>query len=64
VSDPKSEVDLFRERLRRMPDEELLRFSDAAQQMCSIKGAAEIYAMQLREARSEWQRRHPPKVGE
>jgi len=47
-----------------MPDEELVRFSEAAGYMCSPKAnlnkpAAPIFVLQLDEAQAEWRRRNP-----
>jgi hypothetical protein len=47
-----------------MPDSELLRFGQSAKRLCSpevnsSKPPIEAYALKLREAREEWQRRHP-----
>jgi hypothetical protein len=54
----------LRTRLQKMLDQELLRFGQAAKYMCS-PGAnfggppRQIFLIQLREVRSEWQRRNP-----
>ena len=59
-------VDLeeLRERLRKMSDEQLRRFSRAAQYMCSPaasggKPPREPFVIQLEEAKAEWGRRYP-----
>jgi len=57
-------LESLRTRLRKMSDQELLRFGQAAKYMCS-PGAnlgeppREIFLVQLREVRTEWQRRNP-----
>jgi hypothetical protein len=56
-------LDELRAHLARMTDTELLEFGTAAKHMLSRqahKGTPlETYAVQLREAREEWMRRHP-----
>ena len=56
-------LDELRARLARMTDTELLEFGTAVRHMLSRqahKGTPlEAYAVQLREARDEWKRRHP-----
>jgi hypothetical protein len=50
------------ERLREMPDEELIQFGKAARNLCRVKIVSPTphsFAMQLKEAREEWKRRHP-----
>jgi hypothetical protein len=54
-----SEVERLRERLRMMPDAELLQFCDAARILCAAKNPQKAFQVQLREARAEWMRRHP-----
>ena len=53
------DLDELRTRLRRMSDEELLRFGKAARFMCSDKSPRQVFVVQLEEARAEWKRRHP-----
>jgi hypothetical protein len=55
------ELDLaeLRTRLRRMSDEELLRFGKAAPFMCRDKSPRQVFVIQLEEARSARRRRHP-----
>jgi hypothetical protein len=55
------EIDLeeLRTRLRKMTDEDLLRFGKAARFMCRDKSPGQAFVIQLEEARSEWRRRHP-----
>lgn len=52
-----------RDRLRRMSDQELLKFGAAARYMCSRranmgKPPRPNFLLQLEEARAEWKRRH------
>ena len=59
-----SEIDLARQRLFKMSNAELLRFGVTAKYKCSQKLLSkhprlESIAMQLSEARAEWNRRHP-----
>jgi len=54
-----SEVERLRERLRMMPDSELLQFCDAARILCAAKNPQKAFEFQLKEARAEWRRRHP-----
>ena len=62
-------VDLveLRERLRKMSNEQLLRFGRAAQFMCSPganggKPPREPFVIQLEEAKAEWRRRNTVKA--
>jgi hypothetical protein len=53
-----------RARLRKMSDEDLLRFGRAAASLCRPDGnfghpPRRVFVEQLREARAEWLRRHP-----
>jgi len=53
-----------RTRLRKMSDEELLRFGRAAASLCRPEGnfghpPRAVFVEQLQEARVEWRRRHP-----
>jgi len=57
------DVEQLKERLRRMSDDELVRFGEAACYMCSPKAnlnkpALPIFALQLDEVRAEWRRRN------
>jgi hypothetical protein len=57
-------IDVEQLRLRKMTDQELLRFGQAARYMCSPyanmrKPPLEPSVIQLREARAEWRRRYP-----
>jgi hypothetical protein len=55
-------LESLRTRLRKMSDQELLRFGQAAKYMCS-PGAnfgeppRQVFLIQLREVRTEWERR-------
>jgi hypothetical protein len=58
------DLDALRSRLRKMDDAALLRFGHAARYMCSPTAnmgqpTREEFLVQLREARTEWQRRFP-----
>ena len=58
------DVEDLRERLRKMTDAELLRFGKDNRYMCSPyanlgKPPLEPFVIQLRDARTEWRRRHP-----
>lgn len=58
------ELEEIRARLRKMSDDELLRYGKAAKHMCEPEvnfggPPNEVYVTQLREARAEWRRRHP-----
>jgi hypothetical protein len=52
-----SEVERLRERLRMMPDGELLQFRDAARIVCGAEDLQKTFEVQLKEARAEWRRR-------
>jgi hypothetical protein len=57
------DLENLRDRLRKMSDDELLRFGKAAREMSkpetNFGKSSEVYVTQLREARAEWKRRHP-----
>ena len=55
----KNDLDELRTRLRKMNDDELLRFCKAARFMCRDKSPRQVFVIQLQEAESEWRRRHP-----
>jgi hypothetical protein len=55
--DDEIDLDELRTRLRKMTDEDLLRFGKAARFMCQDKSAREVFVIQLEEARAEWRRR-------
>ncbi len=57
-------LEAIRERIRKMPDNELLRYGQAAKYMCSPeanlgKAPRPEFVVQLKEARAEWLRRFP-----
>jgi hypothetical protein len=57
-------IEEARLRLRKINDEELLRYGQAAKYMCSRHAnmgmpPREEFVMQLREARAKWRRRFP-----
>jgi hypothetical protein len=56
-----TEIDLeeLRSRLRKMTDDDLLRFGKAARFMCRDKVPRQVFLIQLDEARAKWRRRHP-----
>jgi hypothetical protein len=61
------DVDALRTRLRKMSDEELRNFGEAARYMVSPtanmgKPPLPAFVLQLHEARAEWRKRHPPTV--
>ena len=61
VSDPHGQI---RERIRQMPDLELLSFGESCNLMCSSeanfdKTPLESWITQLQLVREEWHRRHP-----
>jgi hypothetical protein len=65
-SGTENEIDLdgLRTRLRKMNHQELLRFGQAAKNMCSPDGyigqwPRQVFVVQLEEARKEWKRRNP-----
>ena len=54
----------IRERVRKMSDEELLRYGAVCKSMCSPEinldtASLDAWSVQLQEARAEWRRRHP-----
>jgi hypothetical protein len=54
----------IRERVRKMPDEELLRYGAICKSMCSTAAnldtpSLDAWTVQLQEARAEWRKRHP-----
>ena len=62
------QLESLRERLRKMSDDELVRFGRAAAGMCSPEAnfghaPRTVFVEQLREARAEWRRRHPENSG-
>ena len=57
--DEEIDLDELRSRLRKMTDQDLLRFGKAARFMCRDKSPRQVFVIQLEEARAEWRRRHP-----
>jgi hypothetical protein len=62
ASNEPTNADEVRTRLRKISDEQLLRFGRAAAYMCSPRAnfgepPREAFVIQLREARAEWRRR-------
>jgi len=53
------ELEQLRTRLRKMSDEELVRFGKAARSLCRDPRCPDTFKRQLQEARAEWRRRHP-----
>ena len=62
ISFQQEDIELLRQRLRKMSDEELTDFGLAAKFMCRDKKPRETFVTQLNEAREEWRRRHPKVV--
>jgi len=59
-------LESLRTRLRKMSDQELLRFSQSAKYMCSPAANSgepprHVFLIQLREVRTEWERRKSEK---
>jgi hypothetical protein len=62
--EPVPDVEQIRARLRKMTDDQLVRFGRDARYMCSPKAnmgkpPLQPFLIQLQEARAEWRRRHP-----
>jgi hypothetical protein len=57
------DLDELRTRLRKMTDEDLLRFGKAARFICRDKSARQAFVVQLEEARAEWRRRRSENSG-
>jgi hypothetical protein len=53
------QLENLRKPLRRMSDEELVRFGKAARSLCRDHDCPDSFKRQLEEARAEWSRRHP-----
>ena len=52
----------FRKRLAKMTDSELIRYGQAAKEMCKAgfgQAPPETFVIQLEECRAEWRKRHP-----
>jgi hypothetical protein len=64
ANDGQCDLEGIRERLRSMSGDALLRYGRLAAFMASPNVTdtkpRETFVMQLREARAEWRRRHPP----
>jgi len=52
------ELEELRKRLRKMPDDELVRFGKAARFLCRNRDCPDTFKRQLEEAKAEWRRRH------
>ena len=52
-------VEKLRERLRRMSNQELIRFGRAARSQFKSEPGREVFILQLQEAQAEWRRRNP-----
>jgi hypothetical protein len=64
TKDTAPDLEQLRTRLRKMNDDQLLRFGRDARYMCSPKAnmgkpPLQPFLIQLQEARAEWRRRHP-----
>jgi hypothetical protein len=53
------ELEQLRARLRKMSDDELMRFGKAARSLCRDPRCPDTFKRQLEAARGEWRRRHP-----
>jgi len=53
------ELEQLRTRLRKMSDNELVRFGKAARSLCRDPRCPDTFKRQLQEARAVWRRRHP-----
>jgi hypothetical protein len=61
------DLDIFRARLRKLTDEELIREGKAARYVCSSvanfgKPPRKVFVIQLEEVKADWRRRHPKNV--
>jgi len=56
---PSDELEELRARLRKMSDDDLIRFGKAARSLCRHRDCPDTFKRQLQEARAEWRRRHP-----
>jgi len=56
-----TELQMVRERLRRMSDEELIKFGKNVRKLSGprVSPTPDPWKAQLEEARPEWRRRHP-----
>jgi len=46
-------------RLRKMSDDDLIRFGKASRSLCRHRDCPDTFKRQLQEASAEWRRRHP-----
>ena len=53
------ELEQLRARLRKMSDDEVISFGQAARSLCRDPRCPDTFKRQLEEARAEWRRRHP-----
>ena len=53
------ELEQLRARLRKMSDEELVRFGKASRSLSRDPRCPDTFKRQLQEARAVWRRRHP-----
>jgi hypothetical protein len=53
------DLEQLQARLRKMSEDDLVRFGKAARFMCRDKEPRQMFVIQLEEARAEWRRRHP-----
>jgi hypothetical protein len=52
------ELEKLRMRLRKMSDDELVRFGKGARNLCRDPRCPDTFKLQLEEAKAEWRRRH------
>ena len=61
------DVEDFKQRIRKMTDEQLVQMGKAARYMADPRNSADkrtvrdVYVVQLQECKREWARRHPKK---
>jgi hypothetical protein len=53
------ELEQLRAHLRKMSDDEFMRFGKAARSLCRDPRCPDTFKRQLEEARGEWRRRNP-----
>jgi hypothetical protein len=56
--EPNDELEQLRTCLRKMSDDELIRFGKAARSLCRDPKCPDTFKRQLEEAKAEWGRRH------
>jgi len=56
---PSDELEQLRARLRKMSDDDLIRFGKASRSLCRHRDCPDTFKRQLQEASAEWRRRHP-----